>query len=174
MYGTVPSGFRERNRRNGVASDFPVLLPLSSVLFSFLPFSSVSICFHFLLFFSGSVFFRFFPFSSVSFSEKKRGDTVRETPFAKPRFQRFCLSVQTVPLGKESCDFLCSLRGMFWFQLRFLKTVPTVPILLSSPGGKNTSDGYGFGSGSVPVPSCLANPQHITSTQIREKFKGNN
>ena len=81
------SGFRKRGRRNGVASDF----------FRFLSFSSVFFRFHFFAFlavFSGSdfflffsVFFRFFfsPFSSVSFSEKKRGDTVRETPFAKPR-----------------------------------------------------------------------------------------
>ena len=43
------------------------------------------------MFFWVSDFFRFlpfssfFPFSSVSFSEKKQGDTVRETPFAKPR-----------------------------------------------------------------------------------------
>ena len=68
---------------------FPFLqffrVPIFSVFLRFFPFSS---------FFS--VFFRFFPFSSVffrffsvSFSEKKRGDTVREsrreTPFAKPR-----------------------------------------------------------------------------------------
>ena len=33
-----------------------------------------------------SVFFRFFPFSFRFFPlKKKRGDTVRETPFAKPR-----------------------------------------------------------------------------------------
>ena len=49
--------------------------------------------FPFLLLFLGSDFFRFFPLSSVFFSvffrfifrKKKRGDTVRETPFAKRR-----------------------------------------------------------------------------------------
>ena len=75
------SGFRKRGRRNGVASDFFRFFPFFSVSFRFL-----SVFFRFFPFFS--VFFRFFPFSSVffvSFSEKKRGDTVRETPFAKPR-----------------------------------------------------------------------------------------
>ena len=54
----IPQNFK--GRRNGVASFF-------FRFFRFLP------------------FFFFFSFSSVSFSEKKRGDTVRETPFAKPR-----------------------------------------------------------------------------------------
>ena len=80
------SGFRKRGRRNGVA------FPIFSVFFRFLPFSSVffrfffpfsSVFFRFLPF--SSVSFRFFPFFFVSFSEKERGDTVRETPFAKRR-----------------------------------------------------------------------------------------
>ena len=60
--------------------------------FRFLPFSSVFLRFHFFLFgcFFGfrfflsfsSIFVRFLPFH---FQKKKRGDTVRETPFAKPR-----------------------------------------------------------------------------------------
>ena len=65
-----------------------------SVFFRFLPFSSVfSFRFsRFLLFFFR--FLPFFPFSSVFFrfifrEKKKRGDTVRETPFAKPRFAAF-------------------------------------------------------------------------------------
>ena len=74
------SGFRKRGRRNGVASDF---FPFFS---RFLPFCSVSFRF-------SSVVFRFLPFFSVLFrffrfifrKKKKRGDTVRETPFAKPR-----------------------------------------------------------------------------------------
>ena len=65
-------GFRKRGRRNGVASD----------LFRFFPFSSVS--FRFFLVFFCVVFSRFVPFCF----QKKRGDTVRETPFAKPRLMR--------------------------------------------------------------------------------------
>ena len=53
-------------------------LPFFSVSFRFFPF--LSVFFRFLPFFS--VFFRFFPFHF----QKKRGDTVRETPFAKPQF----------------------------------------------------------------------------------------
>ena len=77
-------------RRNGVASDYFRSLPFSSFSFRFLPFFSVSIFVLFGCFFRApifsvsSVFFRFFPFSSI-FRKKKRGDTVRETPFAKPR-----------------------------------------------------------------------------------------
>ena len=112
-------------------------LPLPSVFFSFLPFSSVSIFFHFFrvpIFSFFSVFFLSSVFSRFIF-RKKRGDTVRETPFAKPRFQRFCLSVQTVPPGKESSDFLCSLRGtlrfrqsQFCFLLLAGKTLRTVTV----------------------------------------------
>ena len=43
----------------------------------------------------GFCFLPFCPFSSVSFRfvfRQKRGDTVRETPFAKPRFFVFCPS----------------------------------------------------------------------------------
>ena len=90
-------------------------LLFSSVFFRFLPFSSVF--FRFLPLFS--VFFLFFcflPFFSVSFSEKKRGDTVRETPFAKPQDLRpIFKNVQTVKTSQriernlglrfESCDF---------------------------------------------------------------------
>ena len=50
--------------------------PFSSVFFRFFPFLSF-----FSVFFVFFVFFRFFPFHF----QKKRGDTVRETPFAKPR-----------------------------------------------------------------------------------------
>ena len=67
----------KRARRNGVASDF-------SVFFRFFRFHFSPFCwFRFFAFFFR--FLPFFPFSSVSYSEKKRGDTVRETPFAKPR-----------------------------------------------------------------------------------------
>ena len=79
MAGRGDSGFRKRGRRNGVASDFFRFLRFSSVLFRFFPFLSV-FSFRFLPFLS--VFFRFFPFHS---QKKKRGDTVRETPSAKPR-----------------------------------------------------------------------------------------
>ena len=73
---------------------FSVFFPFSSVffvfslfsfrfLFRFLPFFPfLSLFFCFLPFFS--VFFRFFPFHF----QKKRGDTVRETPFAKPRCKK--------------------------------------------------------------------------------------
>ena len=65
--------------------------PVFSVFFRFFPFSSV--CSVSFLFFSVSFrflpfFFRSLPLSSVFFRcifRKKRGDTVLETPFAKPR-----------------------------------------------------------------------------------------
>ena len=78
------SGFRKRDRRNGVASDF---FPFFSVFFRFLPFSSVFFSFFLVSFPFSSVFpvfFSFFQFNSFS-KKKNRGDTVRETPFAKPR-----------------------------------------------------------------------------------------
>ena len=82
------SGFRTRGRRNGVTSDFSVFFRFFT-FFHFFRFS-VSMFSH-LFFFSDFVshfvfpFSSFFPISSISFSEKKRGDTVRETPSAKPR-----------------------------------------------------------------------------------------
>ena len=79
-----------RGFAKGVAGS--VSLPISSVFFRFLPFSSVFLRFFFPF---SSVFFRFLPFflfSSVFcfrfIFRKKRGDTVRETPFAKPRAKK--------------------------------------------------------------------------------------
>ena len=71
--------FHQARERHGVSQKGvagTVSLPIFS-LFSLFPFS-----FRFL-----SVFFRFFPFSSFfpCRFQKKRGDTVRQTPFAKPR-----------------------------------------------------------------------------------------
>ena len=90
---TLSAGFRKRGRRNGVASDFFRFLPFFSVFFPFFfrffPFP----VFSFLAVFFGFRFFPFFfPFSFVffrfppfPFQKKKGGDTIRETPFAKPR-----------------------------------------------------------------------------------------
>ena len=70
---------------------FPCLLLICRFrFFPFFPFSCVvSVSFRFVRFLPfSSAFFRFLPFSSVlsvSLSEKKRGDTVRESPFAKPQ-----------------------------------------------------------------------------------------
>ena len=86
-----PFGLHNLNRgfAKGVAGT--VSLPIFSVFFRFLPFSSVFslFSFRFLPFFPRflSVFFRFFPFSSffsVSLSEKKKNG---ETPFARPLLQ---------------------------------------------------------------------------------------
>ena len=96
----------------GMSQDFAkgvagtVSLPIFFHFFRFLPFFSVSFrffLFHFFpffavffFFFSGSdflrfffsvffrIFFRFLPFHFLR-KKEKRGDTVRETPFAKPR-----------------------------------------------------------------------------------------
>ena len=86
-----------------------VSLPIFSVFFRFLPFSSVFFPFFPCFLSVFSLFsFRFLPFFSVSFRffrvlavffrffrfifRKKRGDTVRETPFAKPRYLAHCSS----------------------------------------------------------------------------------
>ena len=73
------SGFRKRGLQNGVASDF---FSVFSVFFRFLFFAvffgSRFFCFLPFFFF---LFFRFLPFIFIT----NRGDTVRETPFAKPR-----------------------------------------------------------------------------------------
>ena len=88
-----------RGFAKGVAGTVP--LPFVSVFFPFLP------LFPFFSLFS----FRFLPFCSVSFSEKKRGDTVRETPFAKPEIlgdaEISCLSAK---------DF-CYLATKVWWCL---------------------------------------------------------
>ena len=79
------SGFRKRGRK-GVASDF---FQFSSALFRFFLFSSVfsvSIFFLFGCFFRLPIFSVFFRFI---FRKKRRGDTVRETPIAKPRLKVF-------------------------------------------------------------------------------------
>ena len=106
-------GFRKRGRWNGVASDFfrflpffcffPCYLSVFFRLFRFFPsfpFLSVSLSFFpFFVWFCCFIFFRFLPFLFVfpflfhfsvffhfsAFSKKKRGGTVGETPFAKPR-----------------------------------------------------------------------------------------
>ena len=75
---------------------FPLLAIFSGSNFSVFPFSSVFPVFFNFVFPFLSVFFSIFPFSSVffyclpffvpfHFQKKKRGDTVRETPAAKPR-----------------------------------------------------------------------------------------
>ena len=88
---------------------FRFFLPFFSSVFFFrfflrffLPFFSSVFFFRCFLPLFSSVFFRFF--FSVSFSGKKnRGDTVRETPFAKPRQKRFSKSAKSdsVSLGRE-------------------------------------------------------------------------
>ena len=85
-HGHLKTLLHTRCRRNSVASDFFhffLFLPCSSVFFRFLPFPFFSF---FAVFFQVPFFFPFsvfFPFSSSQ--KKKQGDTVRETPFAKPR-----------------------------------------------------------------------------------------
>ena len=117
------SGIRKRGRRNGVASDFfcffsrflPFFrfLPISSDFFFRFPSSDFFFRFPFFLFWAVflrvPIFFVFFLFSvsSVSFQEKKnRGDTVRETPFAKLRVS-----------GKSG-----KLPGNFWIALKIQQT----------------------------------------------------
>ena len=72
-----PFGVSQRDRRNGVTSDFfrffrsLPFFPCFSVFFRFF-----SVFFRFL---------RFLPFFCRFIFRKRRGDTVRETPFVKPR-----------------------------------------------------------------------------------------
>ena len=98
---------------------FSVFFPFLSVSFRFLPFSSV--------FFRFLPFFFFFPFSSVFFVffrflrfifRKKRGDTVRETPFAKRRLELKKTPNDCTPLGGMSQELFARAKVLqdrcFW------------------------------------------------------------
>ena len=142
--------------KKGVART--VSLPIFSVFFRFLPFSPFSSGFFpfpflsfFCCFFSGSDFLPFFPFSSVFFSvffrfifRRKRGDTVRETPFAKPRLtylSECCIGIKPfcLPIARRVGDACLSgkkfLRcnrtvgnrpGRFWECSGYLRGVSEV------------------------------------------------